>query len=122
MYRPTKLKEDILKEETFLLLSSLGSEPMHMGKCLSHLMRKLKCREEFPHEIGCFLGYPVEDVIGFIQNRPCKGVGAWKVYGNLNQANKSFQRFEQCTEVYLSMLKTGKKIQELAVNKEVYDE
>ena len=40
---------------------------------------------DFPHEIGVFLGYPLEDVVGFIRHRgkcfTC--CGCWKSYGCL---------------------------------------
>lgn len=40
--------------------------------------------EEFPHEIGIFLGYPLKDVAGFMgygNHKFCK-VRYWKVYGD----------------------------------------
>ena len=34
-----------------------------------HLIHRLRSEGEFPHEIGLFLSYPPEDVLGFICNR-----------------------------------------------------
>ena len=48
----------------------------------------------------CFLGYPVEDVRGFIehQGRDYLCTGYWKVYENLEQKQQLFQRFEYAKE------------------------
>ena len=48
------------------------------------LRMRLASGDGFPHEIGLFLGYPVEDVLGFIENagQNCKCCGCWKVYCN----------------------------------------
>ena len=47
--------------------------------------------EGFPHEVGLFLGYPPEDVRGFMECR-AKGfrcVGCWKVYGTRKKPRSS---------------------------------
>ena len=58
---------------------------------------RLAQREDFPHEIGLFLGYPLGDVIGFIKNagQNCKCVGCWKVYCNECEAIKAFAMIEK---------------------------
>ena len=49
--------------------------------------------------MGLFLGYPPEDVRGFIENRAagCKLIGCWKVYGDVDAAKEKFASFERCT-------------------------
>ena len=56
--------------------------------------------DAFPHEIGLFLGYPVEDVLGFVQHKGknCKFSGYWKVYGNVEHAKKCFRQYDACRE------------------------
>lgn len=51
---------------------------------LRQLSRRLCLEREFPHEIGVFLGYPLEDVVGFIRNRGRNYTccGYWKAYGD----------------------------------------
>jgi hypothetical protein len=41
--------------------------------------------DDFPHEIGFFLGYPIKDVFGFMGlcDLPLVGNGPWKMYGKL---------------------------------------
>lgn len=50
-----------------------------------------------PHEVGIFLGYPVEDVAGFIENggKDSKLSGYWKVYGDEIEALKTFRAYRR---------------------------
>ena len=32
---------------------------------LAELFHRLAANDDFPHEVGLFLGYPLEDVVGF---------------------------------------------------------
>ena len=72
---------------------------------------------EFPHEVGVFLGYPPEDVDGFIGNRACghKCVGCWKVYGEEEAARKTFAKYQKCTRVYCEQWARGASIERLTV-------
>ena len=80
---------------------------------------KLRFHEDgaFPHEIGLFLGYPLGDVMGFIENagRNSKCSGCWKVYCNECEAIKLFARFDKCREVYKRLFKQGKSLLQLTV-------
>ena len=71
----------------------------------------------FPHEIGVFLGYPLEDVIGFIKNSGQNSIctGCWKVYYNECEALKLFKRYKKCREVYQRLFKQGKTVLQLTV-------
>lgn len=116
MYRPQQLKKDIGLAETAELLKKHGYETTHMGKCLTRLIQKLQTETTFPHEIGCFLGYPAEDVKGFIQHdKPSKVTGTWRVYGNVEQAMKQFERFNNCTYAYIKQHEAGVHLEQLAV-------
>ena len=79
--------------------------------------RRLQESGDFPHEIGLFLGYPPEDVRGFIENHAegYKFVGCWKVYGDEKSAKKQFARYKKCTDVYCSQWANGKSIERLTV-------
>lgn len=50
-----------------------------------------------PHEIGMFLGYFVEDVIGFLEDEKCKNcifTGYWRVYDKEERARKLFKKYD----------------------------
>lgn len=57
---------------------------------------KLQSAPDFPHEIGLFLGYPAEDVKGFIENKAAcsKCSGCWKVYGDEQAARILFKNIK----------------------------
>ena len=84
--------------------------------CLRRLFERLRTSEAFPHEIGLFLGYPPEDVEGFIAQRTCaKCVGCWKVYGDVERAQRLFARYAHCTDIYLRKFAQGRDIERLTV-------
>ncbi|MBE7070261.1 MAG: DUF3793 family protein [Ruminococcaceae bacterium] len=116
VFRPSLLKSDLGSEKTRELLIDCGYRPDNMSSCLKELIGRLG-KEGFPHEIGAFLGYPIEDVIGFIRHKGknCKCVGMWKVYGDKNKCEKLFEKYRVCTSCYLDALKNGNTIERLAV-------
>ena len=117
LYRPSRLSADLADATAASLLQQQGYECGSCEKCLCQLARKLRQQEEFPHEIGLFLGYPAEDVHGFITHGPdcCKCTGCWKVYGNEEQAKKTFAQYKKCTKIYNQLWANGKDIERLTV-------
>ena len=91
-----------------------GLQMQIMCRCQKRLLvllyrPKLLQKPEFPHEIGIFLGYPLEDVDGFIthQGENCKLCGCWKVYGNVEQARRTFANYEKCRVFLCAKLSKG---------------
>lgn len=117
IYRPAMLSIDLKDELARRLLAKCGYVSETPEGCIVQLMRRFAECEEFPHEIGLFLGYPPEDVCGFIANKACgyKCVGYWKVYGDEEKAKKAFARFEKCTRCYCRQHAKGTGIERLAV-------
>ena len=118
LFRPDRLYRDLDRDDARALLSAHGYCPDSPKSCLLRLRERLGESEEFPHEIGLFLGYPPEDVCGFIENRAggCKCAGCWKVYGDIDAAKKQFARYKKCTGVYCAKLKDGHSIEKLTVD------
>ena len=81
---------------------------------LTHRIGRCHC---FPHEIGVFLGYPLEDVKGFIANggQNCKSTGYWKVYGDVENSERIFECFRKCFAVMSSLFERGYSLPMLAV-------
>ena len=69
----------------------------------------------FPHEIGLFLGYPVEDVVSFIASAGAQSVsvGQWKVYHNNDRAQKQFEVMKRWEDELLDRFNTGSSFKEL---------
>ena len=69
IFRPSKLAVDLSDEYACKLLESQGYHSHDAARCIRELRHRLKDSTEFPHEIGLFLGYPPEDVRGFILHK-----------------------------------------------------
>lgn len=117
LYRPKKLKSDIENETATKILQNFGYDYTNTNRCVFELVQRLKSQSDFPHEIGLFLGYPPEDVYGFIKNKACnhKLCGYWKVYGDERKAQKTFDKLKKCTDVYKNQLDSGRSIERLTV-------
>ena len=117
LYRPDFLKRDLGSEEAARLLKSLGYEPQSVNRSVAFLARMMREKEVFPHEVGLFLGYPPEDVLGFMKSsrEGVKCVGCWKVYGDETKARAAFWRFQRCREVFEENVQRGRKLEALIV-------
>ncbi|MCQ2513945.1 MAG: DUF3793 family protein [Ruminococcus sp.] len=117
VYRPAMLARDLSNEYVCCLLKTQGYCCFDAVSCLKKLSQRIKCCKEFPHEIGLFLGYPPEDVCGFMlyKGNYCKCSGYWKVYGNEETAVKLFQKFKKCSDIYYAKWLQGTPIQKLTV-------
>jgi len=76
---------------------------------LAELLHRLACDKDFPHEVGLFLGYPLEDVRGFEMQgaKGSKYSGTWKVYGDLESAVHQMNMYKTCTETCMKWLYDG---------------
>ena len=68
--------------------------------------------QSFPHELGLLLGYPACDVLGFIENQGQNYLysGYWKVYGNVQEAITTFNRYNEAREKVIRMVFRGMEI------------
>lgn len=117
VYRRNSLQEDLNDKEVIFLLKKIGYPVSSPEQCVAYLAKRLKEKDDFPHEIGLFLGYPPEDVKGFIENKAqnYKCVGTWKVYGDEVAAQKRFAKYRKCTVDYCERTKRGESIEKLAI-------
>lgn len=51
----------------------------------------------FPHEVGVVLGYPLEDVLGYMRGASETCSGPWRSYGDARAAELRFMRIA-CSE------------------------
>ncbi|MBQ7283717.1 MAG: DUF3793 family protein [Oscillospiraceae bacterium] len=118
LYRPNQLKGDLDNTMAANLLKQCGYSVKNGDSCVAQLVQRLQSNEDFPHEIGLFLGYPPEDVDGFMHSgtRSCKHIGAWKVYGDVDKAKKTFAVYDKCTELYNLRWSLGHGLEQLAVS------
>ena len=113
LYRKTELLRLLAEPAVLNFLKGSGYETEGGGdQLLRQLSRRLCLEEEFPHEIGVFLGYPLEDVEGFIRHRGRNFslCGYWKVYGDPEEAQIKFERYRCCTVHCMEQLRSGVSI------------
>ncbi len=114
VYRRKKLEQYLQKDEFLDFLQALGYPgEFNLDAYLSFLKKRLKVRHDFPHEIGAFLGYPLKDIYGFINNETCLFTGNWKVYHNEKEARELFNRYKICTNAVLKRLSSGKTLAQI---------
>ena len=106
VYRPSCLERCLACPKVQQMLEQTGYPAQADVETLLEVLTRRLTEEEFPHEIGLFLGYPPEDVEGFCR---CKGqnfkvCGRWKVYGDQEAAEQYFARCDRCRDLLCSRL------------------
>lgn len=100
LYRKEELEQILNKKENADFFREMGYGDLSLAQVFEHMKKRLffhKNRaEEYPHELGILLGYPVEDVRGFIRNhgRNYLCSGYWKVYQDEENAKKLFAMYD----------------------------
>ena len=104
VYRPAMLHKRLERTDIADFLHGQGYASLKLSDALATLARHIHCGEEFPHEVGIFLDYPLADVIGFIRHQGAAFccVGCWKAYTNEEQARRTFALYRKCRMVYLA--------------------
>lgn len=117
VYRKRSLEKNLQDPEIRQFLGRYGYPENDPQRCLERMKQRFQESECFPHEIGIFLDYPLEDVTGFIEHggKNCKLCGVWKVYGNECKTQELFNRFRKCTEIYRKVFAGGRTLTQLTV-------
>lgn len=118
VYRPEQVKAYIQCPKTAQFLERYGyNRSLTVEEALQVLRTRFQKSKEFPHELGIFLGYPLEDVQWFIARKGvgAKLVGEWKVYSNVEAAAREFARYALCRGDYIRRFAQGAALEELIV-------
>ncbi len=117
LYREALVQRMLCSEPEAAFLRRRGYRSLRVEDALCTLFARVARGGEFPHEIGLFLGYPLRDVIGFIEHggRDCVCCGCWKCYGDASEAQRLFARYERCTRAYRRLYGAGVPLRALAV-------
>ena len=116
VYKPELLAQAVAHPLAYSALCKRGYAcDKHLNVLLVELRRRVRASSDFPHEIGFFLGYPPEDVLGFIaerdgDRRECKLCGTWKVYGDAELAAATFEEYAQYRRALLQEIDCGRSI------------
>jgi len=119
LYKEREMKAYLSRKRVRTLLTQLGYKNYELKNLLMLFRKRYKKYINgeigFPHEMGLLLGYPVEDVQGFIKNSGKNFLysGYWKVYNNLPLKMQLFQSFEQARERVIQLISCGIGIREI---------
>ena len=115
IYRLKYLIEDLSNLEVINFLKSYNYNPFSIDDCLDKLRNEFELKLKTPHEVGLFLGYPIEDVKGFINNlgKNYKLSGCWKVYDNVDECVKNFKSYKECKSRFEFLYSKGCPLESL---------
>lgn len=115
IYRRRRLEKELSQSDVIEFIKNYGYKSCDVEYCVNRLKSRLSDFIMFPHEIGVFLGYPLEDVKGFIINggKNCKLSGCWKVYCDEYNAQRIFEQYDKCKKVYQKLFYGGRSVIQL---------
>lgn len=119
LYNRKELEIYLAQPEVRLLFENMGYLQFSLEEILPVFEKRYakymedNCR--FPHEMGLLLGYPVEDVEGFIENEGKNSlyIGYWKVYGSLSDKLQLFRKFELAKETLIRLVSNGVSMRDI---------
>lgn len=115
-YRASTLWRQLQQPKAQVILADCGYQPSgRLMDQLRYLQLRMRLQKSFPHEIGLFLGYPPDDVAGFItyKGKQFCYSGYWKVYANEQETRALFDLYADCTEKFCTRLKDGAYLSDL---------
>ncbi len=119
LYQKKPLEKYISMCRVKKLLEEEGYKDLSLDAVLPVFCERYENYEEgkadFPHELGLLLGYPPEDVEGFIRHRGKNSLctGYWKVYENREEKQRLFEKYEYAKENLIQLLHYGLKMAEI---------
>lgn len=120
-YSKNNLMYTVSENESVIFLHKLGyKKHMDLEEFLHHLKNRFE--KVCPHELGIFLGYPIKDVKSFIEceGKDCLMCGYWKVYHDVEKAQKSFSAYDKAKEIILNLIIENKSVYGLMKNLGLY--
>lgn len=119
LFRKNPLEAYLKQQEVEAMLAEAGYAELSLGNILSTFQKRyahyMSAGGRFPHEMGLLLGYPAEDVKGFVENKGKNFLysGYWKVYADVEEKRRLFQKFENAKETVIQLLSYGVGIQDI---------
>lgn len=109
IYDKSILESILTSEDNIEFLNNLGY-PNSSSIC--DYINTLKIRYEkynCPHELGLFLGIPIEDVKDFMEctTKKCLLCKYWKVYNDSNTAQKTFNTYDKIKDYTMKNILKG---------------
>lgn len=102
VYRSKLLINDFKNKNIIHFLKSYGYEGTNIEDYICYLKYRFELLNSTPHEVGVFLGYPLNDVKCFIKfkGKNFKLCGCWKAYDNIENCSKKFRDYKIYKEIF----------------------
>lgn len=119
LFRRMQLEAFLRKGSAEKMLKEQGYKNLTLGGILSCFQMRYQAYKDgklaFPHEMGILLGYPIEDVLGFIKHKGKNYLysGYWKVYENMQEKRALFRQYQEAQETLIQLLASGIKMEEI---------
>ena len=112
LFRTKEFEAYLQEPDVRQVLLRLGYKDFTVTKVIRAFQRRYEAYIQyckFPHEIGLLLGYPIEDVKGFMINKGKNYLyaGYWKVYENVEEKKLLFDAYESAKEGLLLLVGNG---------------
>ncbi|GAA0070707.1 DUF3793 family protein [Clostridium sardiniense] len=118
IYSEKNLEKFINNKETkeFLLKLEYNLQD-NLDSILDKLVQRYN-RFHCPHELGVFLGIPLEDVIDFMEctTKKCLLCGYWKVFNNSDNALEIFNNYNRSKDLVLDSVIFDAKSEEIILS------
>lgn len=118
VYNEKALEDTLSKECNLTFLEDIGyCREDNIDDLLSGLISRYK-EVHCPHELGIFLGIPLEDVKAFMEctRENCLMCGYWKVYGDKEKATRIFNHYDKSKDIAMKGIMKG-----VTLNNIIYD-
>lgn len=118
-WRPSKVQDLLNDDASRELLAESGLPTASVSELMGALVGRLRSyyagRADFPHVLGVVLGYPAEDVLGFMADggRGAKVVGRWRCYGDVASAERRFRELGAAESRFKRLYSEGVPMREL---------
>lgn len=119
LYIPELIEGALRRPGSLYMLRSIGyggdDVDTYVRQLVGRIRGSMSRRNLFPHEIGIFLGYPLEDVIGFWMQggHGARMEGEWKVYSDVAAACELQHWHQKARDVMEYAIDAGMPMEEI---------
>lgn len=112
VYQEYKLSRALFNDRSYEYLKEYNyPKERKLDLYLNYLSNKIN-GDSFPHEIGVFLGYDLDDIREYQNgNKNCLLVGYWKVFSQKEKKMRIFEQYTKCKNIVSSLLNKGYRLE-----------
>lgn len=105
IYKPCLIEELLRQKKVTTFLKTFGYPIQSVEEAVDFLRQRYAV-QHCPHELGIFLGFPIEDVCVYMENphKVCRLCGYWKVYHDIEGAKRTFAAYDKAKENMICLL------------------